>query len=238
MVGSTAKEGADDALMLSTVAEAIMQARSTVNNLTDPKPTTPPTAPLPLAPPPRADLPAPPLSVRWSPEPEGRLSPPQRPHLRPPPPPPPPTTTTTCSSAAPEPMDAEAAVTPPPPSPMEVVAPPPHPSIPSGGARPGQVFHGAFSSGTRVDSAPQQFRCLPPAPSVPPPLAQLKDFFLECEERRGEEKRTLPVESTQPELPSYMAEMEANFVVMLEGENINHQNVLEQPPAEKSQQQP
>ncbi|XP_049957762.1 neural Wiskott-Aldrich syndrome protein-like [Schistocerca serialis cubense] len=108
------------------------------SRLPPPQPATPPTAPPPPAPP-RARLQSSPLPVR-SPAPNGRLSPPPRP---PPPAPPPPP----CSSAVPEPVDAEADVTPPPPpSPMEVVATPPHLSIPSGGARPGQVFHGGTSS--------------------------------------------------------------------------------------------
>ncbi|XP_049816458.1 uncharacterized protein LOC126263407 [Schistocerca nitens] len=111
-----------------------------------PQPTTPPMAPLLLAPPPRSLLPAPPLPPVWCPEPSGCFSPPPRPHLRPLPSPPPP-----CSSTVPELITAEAAVTPPPlsPSPMEVVAPSPHPSIPSGGARPRQVFNGAFTSPPR-----------------------------------------------------------------------------------------
>ncbi|XP_049946651.1 uncharacterized protein LOC126442094 [Schistocerca serialis cubense] len=114
----------------------------------------PPLAPPPLAPPPRQCLPLSLLPV-WSAAPNRRLFPPPRPHLRPLPPP--------CSSAVAEPMDAGAAVTPPPP-PMDVVALSPYLSTPSGSVRPGQVFHGAFSSHPhkRVDSTPWQFRCLPP----------------------------------------------------------------------------
>ncbi|XP_046986172.1 leucine-rich repeat extensin-like protein 3 [Schistocerca americana] len=129
----------------------------------------PPTAPPPLAPPPRKRLPASPLPVR-SPAPDGRLSPLPRPHLQPLPPP--------CSSAAAEPMDAEADVTPPPPSPMEVVFPPPHPSIPSGGARPGQVFHGAFSSPPREQFGIAYGQRTPAvqlsAPSAAPPGASFQ----------------------------------------------------------------
>ncbi|XP_047116047.1 facilitated trehalose transporter Tret1-like [Schistocerca piceifrons] len=46
---------------------------------------------------------------------------------------------------------------------MEVVAPPPHPSIPSGGARPGEVFNGAFLS------------CAAPGALRPPPEALFHD---------------------------------------------------------------
>ncbi|XP_047004850.1 classical arabinogalactan protein 9-like [Schistocerca americana] len=88
-------------------------------------------APPPLAPPPRVLLPSSPLPVR-SPAPDGCLSPPPRLPLP-------------CSSTVPEPMDTEAVITLP-PSPMDIVAPPPHLSIPSGGARPWQVYHGVFSS--------------------------------------------------------------------------------------------
>ncbi|XP_046986086.1 leucine-rich repeat extensin-like protein 3 [Schistocerca americana] len=138
------------------------QRNDTVAYAPEAKTPTTPAVPHPLlAPPPRARLPSSsPQPVR-SPAPDGRLSPPPWPHLRPPLPPP-------CSSTVPEPMDAEAAITPPPPPPcssvvpelmdaeaaaiplppMEVVAPP-HPSIPSGGAQSGQVFHGAFSSPPR-----------------------------------------------------------------------------------------
>ncbi|XP_049845365.1 protein enabled homolog [Schistocerca gregaria] len=84
-------------------------------------------------PPPQPTTPAgaPAIVALQSPSTDGRLSPLPRAHLRPPPP---------RSSTVPEPMYAEAAVTPPPPWPTEVVAPPPHPSIPSGGARPGQCW--------------------------------------------------------------------------------------------------
>ncbi|XP_049837935.1 uncharacterized protein LOC126282321 [Schistocerca gregaria] len=122
-----------------------------------PQPTALPTTSLPLA-----VLQPPPLPVRC-PAPGWRLPPPPRPHLQPPPSP------SSCSSAVPELMDAEAAITlPPSPSPMQVVAPPPHPSIPSDGERPGQVFHRAFSSLPREQFAiagglhARQFRCPPP----------------------------------------------------------------------------
>ncbi|XP_047099280.1 proline-rich receptor-like protein kinase PERK2 [Schistocerca piceifrons] len=114
--------------------------------------------PPPLAPPPWTRLLSSPLPVP-SPAPDGRL-------LPPPP----------CSSAVPEPMDAGAAVTPPPPSPLEVVAPPPHPSIPSSGAQPGQVFHGAFSSPLREQfgvAGGQRALAVPLcAPSAAPPLGR------------------------------------------------------------------
>ncbi|XP_049813627.1 uncharacterized protein LOC126260345 [Schistocerca nitens] len=62
---------------------------------------------------------------------------------------------------------------PPPPPPMEVVAPP-HPSIPSSGARPGQVFHRAFSSPPREQfgiTGGQRALAVPlSAPSAAPPL--------------------------------------------------------------------
>ncbi|XP_046980530.1 pollen-specific leucine-rich repeat extensin-like protein 4 [Schistocerca americana] len=78
------------------------------SQLLSPQPTTPPTAPLPLAPPPQVHLLSTPMPVQ-SPAPDGHLSPPPRPHLWP--------------------------SLPPPPSPsMEIVVPPPHPSIPSGNA--------------------------------------------------------------------------------------------------------
>ncbi|XP_049845362.1 uncharacterized protein LOC126298088 [Schistocerca gregaria] len=99
----------------------------------------------------------------------GYLSPPPRRHLQPllPPPPPP------CSSVLPVPMAAEAAVTPPPPppSPTEVVAPPADPSIPSGDARPGQVFHEQFrvGSGQHGSTVPLSAPSAAP-PWVPPPV--------------------------------------------------------------------
>ncbi|XP_049947221.1 uncharacterized protein LOC126455511 [Schistocerca serialis cubense] len=112
-------------------------------------------APPPLTPKPLVCLPSSPLPVR-SPVLVGRLS------LLPP-----------------QPMDTEAAITPPllPPSPMEIASPPP-PSLPSDGAWPGRFSTGHFprpptsNSGSRVDSAPWQFRCAPPQlrhPWVPPP---------------------------------------------------------------------
>ncbi|XP_049765882.1 uncharacterized protein LOC126095191 [Schistocerca cancellata] len=79
-----------------------------------------------------------------------------------------------CSSVVPELIDAEAAVTPLPPSPMEVVAPRPNPSIPSGDVRPGQVFHGAFSSPPHEQfgaAGGQHAPAVPlTAPSAAPPL--------------------------------------------------------------------
>ncbi|XP_046986171.1 formin-like protein 3 [Schistocerca americana] len=80
------------------------------------------------------------------------------------PPPPPP----------PEPMDAEAAVTPP-PSPMEVVAPPPHPSIPSGGARSGQVFHETFSSPPHEQFGVAGGQCAPAVQLSAPSAAPLQE---------------------------------------------------------------
>ncbi|XP_047106962.1 branchpoint-bridging protein-like [Schistocerca piceifrons] len=113
---------------------------------------------------PRALLPSSPLPV-WSAAPDGRLSPPPRHHLSPPP----------SSSAVAEPMGAEADVTPPPPPSVEVVGPPPYPSIPSGGARPGQAYHKAFSSPPREQfgvAGGQRAPAVPlPAPSAAPPLA-------------------------------------------------------------------
>ncbi|XP_047120625.1 proline-rich receptor-like protein kinase PERK2 [Schistocerca piceifrons] len=109
----------------------VVEVELEASQLPAPRTRTPPTAP-----PPGACLRSSPLPVR-SAAPDGRLPPLPR------------------SSAVPEPMDAEAAVTPPPPpppaSPAEVVAPPPPPppSLPSSGARPGQVFRGAFSSPPR-----------------------------------------------------------------------------------------
>ncbi|XP_047002696.1 leucine-rich repeat extensin-like protein 3 [Schistocerca americana] len=159
----------DATACIDAVADAELEAK----RLPPPRPMTPPTAP-----PQRARLQSSPPPVR-SPAPDGPLPPPppppppQRSSAVPPlphspalPPPPP-----LLSSAVPEPFDAEAAVTPPPPpppSPMEVVASPSHGSIPCSGARPGQVFHGEFSSrpreqlGPRVGSAPLQFHCPPP----------------------------------------------------------------------------
>ncbi|XP_049844057.1 WAS/WASL-interacting protein family member 3-like [Schistocerca gregaria] len=102
-----------------------------------------------------AALPSSPLLVQ-SPAPDGSLSPPP-----PPPPPPPP-----CSSAVPEPMDAEAAYH------AAAVA---HPVALRGPARfPTARFPRplASNSGSRVDSAPQLFRCLCPQlrhPWIPPP---------------------------------------------------------------------
>ncbi|XP_049845363.1 uncharacterized protein LOC126298090 [Schistocerca gregaria] len=103
-------------------------------------------------PPPQPTTPAgaPAIVAVQSPAPDGRLSPPPRAHLRPPPP---------RSSTVLEPMDAEAAVSQSPPWPTEVVAPPPHPSTPSGGARPGRVSRDRFprpfasNSGSRVESS-------------------------------------------------------------------------------------
>ncbi|XP_049958358.1 uncharacterized protein LOC126474904 [Schistocerca serialis cubense] len=133
------------------------------SRLPPPQPTTPPMAPLP-----RAHLPSSPLPV-LSPAPDGSLLPPPRPQLWSPQPLPLPLPLPPCSSTVPEPMDAEAAVTlplPPPPlmSPVEDVASPPHPGLPSGGARPGHVFHGAFSSPPR-----EQFRVTggQRAPAIP-----------------------------------------------------------------------
>ncbi|XP_049807114.1 neural Wiskott-Aldrich syndrome protein-like [Schistocerca nitens] len=112
------------------------------------QPTTPQTAPPPPAPP-RAHLPSPP---------------PQSGHLH--------------QTGAYRRRRKRWTLRPPPPSPMKVASPPPHPSLPSGGARSGQVSMGRFprtlasNSGSRVDSAHPQFRCPPPQlrrPWVPPP---------------------------------------------------------------------
>ncbi|XP_046985850.1 formin-like protein 5 [Schistocerca americana] len=106
------------------------------------------------------------LCHRWP----GLSLPAPRPRLRPPLSPRPPSR----FSAVPEPMyaEAEAAVTPPPPT--EVVAPPPHPGIPSGGARSGHVFEGAFSSPPYEqfgDTVGQHAPAVPlSAPSVAPLL--------------------------------------------------------------------
>ncbi|XP_049845430.1 neural Wiskott-Aldrich syndrome protein-like [Schistocerca gregaria] len=129
-------------------AAGCFPAELEASRLPPPRPTTPPTAP-----PPRARLQPSPLPVRLLAA-DRRLPPPPR------------------FSAVLEPMDAEAAVTPPPH--VEVVAPPPHPSIPSSGALPRGVSPAplASNSWSRVDSAPQHFRCPPPQlhrTRVPPP---------------------------------------------------------------------
>ncbi|XP_049845361.1 inverted formin-2-like [Schistocerca gregaria] len=101
---------------------------------------------------------APAIVAVQSPAPDGRLSPPPRAHLRRPPP---------RSSTVLEPMDAEAAVSPSPPWPTEVVAPPPHPSIPSGGARPGRI------GGLMGSTASAHFSTASPSAGHAPPWARL-----------------------------------------------------------------